>query len=403
MPIVLFLVFLLGMIFAIGTSYLSDFNKYSLGFKINGEILNDFLYCVIGIGMVEELVKFIPVLLVIPFIRKTLEPIDYLIIASVSALGFAFLENMIYFESGGIKTMQGRALTANVTHMFNSSLIAYGWVIGVFSKKKWVFLRTLVYFIIASLAHGFYDFWLVNNSVSAFNFMTFVWLLMSMLIWVSMLNNCINNSSSIQVKWRFHPKKLNNFLLFALSGVFLLEYIIVGVEYGASVANDELQKDIVSGSFLLIFLTFSLSRFDYIPNYWAPLRFWDWNIIFNMPNMTAKHFDWYSVLNQKVILSPFGNSGTLDGQLPVTGEILKRELVSYDKNWFLVKLDSPIQWGFKKVEFVLIKPLKDNEMLLDQKLQIVKVRLVKNVDNLSKKVKRKRDFLLVDHVHVQKK
>lgn len=401
-PFTLLLVFLLGMLFALGTSVLSDFNKYSLNFTINGSLLNDFLYCVVGIGMVEELVKFIPLLIVFPLIKKRLEPIDYLILASVSALGFAFLENLIYFESGGIKTMQGRALTANVTHMFNSSLIAYGWVVGRFSKKRNPYLLVLIYFLIASLAHGFYDFWLINSFASSFNFMTFLWLLMSMMIWASMLNNCINNSNLIEVKWRYHPQRLNNFLLFGLSAVFLLEYILVGAEYGASSANEELQKDIVSGSFLLIFLTFSLSRFDYIPNYWAPLRFWDWNIIFNMPRMTAKHFDWQSVLGQKIILNSFGHSGTLNNQLPITGTVVQRELISYDKNWYLIKLEEPVQWGFKKIDFVLIKPLKEQELLLDAPRQDVKLRIVSNLDNLAKKVKRKRDFLLIDYVQVNK-
>ena len=84
------------MLFAELCTLLYDFFDYSLGFKKSGEVVNDLFYCVFGIGLIEETVKIIPFLLMLKFSRQINESIDYVIYASVSALGFAFMENLIY-------------------------------------------------------------------------------------------------------------------------------------------------------------------------------------------------------------------------------------------------------------------------------------------------------------------
>ena len=136
-------VLILGMCFAFVTSLITDFNSYVLGFKLKDRFFSDFVYCVVGIGAIEELVKILPLLLVMVFSKKLKEPIDFVVFASTMALGFAFIENLIYFDESSLNTIQGRSLSSTVTHMFNSSLVAYGIAIGKFAKKKnwgWYFL-----------------------------------------------------------------------------------------------------------------------------------------------------------------------------------------------------------------------------------------------------------------------
>lgn len=398
----IYIVLFLGMLFAFGTSILSDINKYKFFFDLNGELLNDFIYCIVGIGMVEELVKIIPLLLVMKFYSKKLQPIDILVFASVSALGFAFIENIIYFDLGGIRTIQGRALTATVVHMFNSSIIAYGLIISKYGKKKNTLLQFLLYFFIAAFTHGFYDFWLINTQAVQFNFITFIWLLMCMILWVSMINNCINNSFSLKNNWKYQPKKTNTFLLFGLSLVFLIEYILVGIEYGAQVANLELQKDISSGLFLLLFLTLSLSKFDYIPNYWAPLRFWDWDLMLSIPKTKHNYFEYKNIIGYRVKLKPYGHTPLLIENTNIEGTIIKRELLSWEKDWYLIKLDCEIKYGWNTYRFILVKSKYYNKPFFNDKEEVVKLRLVKNIDDLSNRIKRKRSFLLVDYVILER-
>lgn len=396
------LVLLLGMFFAFGTSILTDFNNYVLDFKLTGEFVNDFIYCVFGIGFVEEFVKLIPLILVIVFSKKLREPIDYIVFASISALGFAFVENLIYFDDSGLRTIQGRSLSASVTHMFNSSLVAYGIVIGKFAKKRNWLLYCFAFYCIASLFHGFYDFWLINKVARTFSFITFIWLLMSMVLWVSIINNCLNNSYNRRVIWTYNPGRLNTLLLVGLSSIFLLEYFIIGWKFSAEAANTELQKDLSSGLFLLIFLTTKLSKFDYIPNYWGPLKFWDWNVIFSLPRVEVKHFRLADIIGSEILIEKYNDYGVLSKHLPVKAEVVKRELLSWEKDWYLVKLEKPMKVGWKEQHFLLLKTKDVNEVFLKRKKQPIQVRLVNNIDDLVKERKKKNNFLFVDLAVVTK-
>lgn len=390
------LILFLGMIFAFGTSLLTDFNSYVLGYSLKDEFFNDFIYCILGIGAIEELMKIIPLFLVMLFSKKLKEPIDYVVFASISALGFAFIENLIYFDEGGLKTIQGRSLSSTVTHMFNSSLVAYGIAIGKFAKKKNWGLYCLFFYILSSSFHGFYDFWLINSFARMFSFITFIWLLISMVIWVSVINNCLNNSYNKSIIWTYNPDRLNSYLLFGLSAIFLLEYLLVAWRFNADIANAELKKDLASGLFLLIFLTAKLSKFDVIPNYWAPLKFWDWNTLFSIPRVESKKFNLKEIIGVKIELRSYGEYGVLSGHLPVYGEVVKRELLSWEKDWYLIKLDKPLKVAWKQQHFILLKTKDENDIFLNRNSQPVQVRLVNKIDHLAERRKRKRDFLFVD-------
>ncbi len=390
------LILFLGMIFAFGTSLLTDFNSYVLGYSLKDEFFNDFIYCILGIGAIEELMKIIPLFLVMLFSKKLKEPIDYVVFASISALGFAFIENLIYFDEGGLKTIQGRSLSSTVTHMFNSSLVAYGIAIGKFAKKKNWGLYCLFFYILSSSFHGFYDFWLINSLARVFSFITFIWLLISMVLWVSVINNCLNNSYNKSIIWTYNPDRLNSYLLFGLSAIFLLEYLLVAWRFNADIANAELKKDLASGLFLLIFLTAKLSKFDVIPNYWAPLKFWDWNTLFSIPRVETKKFNLKEIIGVKIELRSYGEYGVLSGHLPVYGEVVKRELLSWEKDWYLIKLDKPLKVAWKQQHFILLKTKDENDIFLNRNSQPVQVRLVNKIDHLAERRKRKRDFLFVD-------
>lgn len=78
----------LGMAFSFLTYPLSDINHLMFNFNINGNFLNDLLYCVLGIGAIEELVKIIPLLLLVRFTKTVNEPYDYIFICFSVGIGF---------------------------------------------------------------------------------------------------------------------------------------------------------------------------------------------------------------------------------------------------------------------------------------------------------------------------
>jgi RsiW-degrading membrane proteinase PrsW (M82 family) len=249
----------LGMLFSFIVYPLSDFTNLVLGFTLNGLVVNDFLYCVIGIGAIEELVKIVPLLVMLRYTKAINEPFDYIIYASLSALGFAFVENLIYFDENSLDIIHGRALTAVVFHMFASSIIGYGMMLNRYKRYKNPWLNFLAFFALASLAHGFYDFWLINESVSDFSFVTFLFLLFSMGIWNYFQKDSLGSSGFYDENKSIDRGNLQDYLLYSLAGVLLFEYLALAIKYGPDLANAGLESSLYSGTYLVVFLSVSLS------------------------------------------------------------------------------------------------------------------------------------------------
>ncbi|MGZ4079153.1 MAG: PrsW family intramembrane metalloprotease, partial [Bacteroidia bacterium] len=269
----IFLTVLLSASFIFPVALLYDTYKYLLGFDLNGNVINDSLYCVFGIGVIEELVKFIPFLIILKFTKVIKEPIDYIMYASLSALGFAFVENFRYFEDGSINIIHSRALTASIAHMIFSSVVAYGFIIAKFRKKKNVFLTVLLFFFIAAFGHGFYDFWLLNKEVSDFSLFTFICLLTGILVYASFINNALNISRTSSDNINLNTGKLASDLAASLIGVFLFEFICLVIIYGPTIGNREFISSTISSGYLILFISVRLSNLDIIPGEWSPIDF----------------------------------------------------------------------------------------------------------------------------------
>ena len=91
------LVLILSIILTSFASYPYQIIHY-LGFTDSLNPFKSFLYCVFGIGLIEETIKLIPLLIVLKFTNAIDEPYDYILYASASALGFAFVENTMYLD-----------------------------------------------------------------------------------------------------------------------------------------------------------------------------------------------------------------------------------------------------------------------------------------------------------------
>ncbi|MBU2018789.1 MAG: PrsW family intramembrane metalloprotease, partial [Bacteroidetes bacterium] len=136
------------------------------GFDLNGHFVNDFLYCTFGIGMIEEVSKIVPFLIVHKFLRSHLrEPIDYITFVAISALGFSAAENVQYFTSYGSYLIDTRSILCSVGHMFFTSIFAYGFILLTFHPKYKNPLLLLFTLLLASLAHGLYDFFLMYDGI----------------------------------------------------------------------------------------------------------------------------------------------------------------------------------------------------------------------------------------------
>lgn len=115
------------------------------------------VYCLGIVGLLEELIKILPFLLVIFTLKSFDEKIDGIIYASVIALGFASFENLHYLVFLDGFELIGRAIASPLTHSIFSSI--WGYSVGVAHLSGRPILKPLVKSLIfASLLHGIFDF-----------------------------------------------------------------------------------------------------------------------------------------------------------------------------------------------------------------------------------------------------
>ena len=250
---------------------ISDFIN-SRGFVLNGEPVNDFLYCFISIGMVEEFVKLLPVVIILLNKKVINEAYDYLFYASVSALGFAFIENTLYINNSELYSVIARMLVASVAHMTFTTTIFYGVLLSKYKFKR--ISNPLVYiafFLLASLSHGFYDFWLINHWATQYQGITMLFFLVTVHIWFTMLNNGLNISSFYNRSIPLRVDRIKAYLVYSLLIIFMLAYLTMGFIHGKIAANQFFWANIISFGYFFIYIIYSQNRFKIVRGHIAPI------------------------------------------------------------------------------------------------------------------------------------
>jgi RsiW-degrading membrane proteinase PrsW (M82 family) len=385
----------LSALFVLPVWLLYDTYKYLFNFDLNGGVINDFFYCVFGIGVIEELVKFIPFLIILKFTKVIKEPIDYIMYASLSALGFAFVENCNYFDNNSINIIHSRALTASVAHMIFSSIAAYGLILGKFRYKKKIFLFGLLFFFIAAFSHGFYDFWLLNKQVSDYFMFTFLCLLAGILAYASFINNALNHSLTLVDTIKLNTSKLASNLAAGLIAVFLFEYIAMVYIYGPTIGNREFIGSTLSGGYLILFCSVRLSNIDIIPGLWARIEYFS-GLLPGQIIYGDKKPNYNSLVGKKINIRLFRKKTILETLLPIEGEIIKREQISGFSGWFLVKLDQPLPVSKSNKEFILIRAKEHLGLIRKNEDTIISFTLIPDLILLENSNKKLKDFKFID-------
>jgi RsiW-degrading membrane proteinase PrsW (M82 family) len=119
------------------------------------------LYCIGTIGVVEEVFKLLPFLLILRRIKAFDEKIDGVIYASILALGFASFENLGYLTELRGFALVGRAFASPLTHAVFASIWGY-WVGTATVLRRPVFPAAVRGIFIAALVHGLFDFLTVS-------------------------------------------------------------------------------------------------------------------------------------------------------------------------------------------------------------------------------------------------
>ena len=264
-----------GMVLSLAGHFLYDLVRFGFNFELNGGVLNDLFFCVFIIGGVEETVKIIPLLLLMAFSRQVDERVDYLIYAGMSALGFAFMENLLYFDTGALTSVHGRAFTAVVLHMSLSVLAAWGLVRThrkpVSGRKRTgIFLLT---FFAAMVFHGLYDFFLLSE-VMRIGAAAFLLLLIMIALFQRLIINALNNSRfwTETGKTRFLDRMM--FLQYGLTAVVLAEFLVLAVSFGPDAATEFTLGALFRALVMILVLTQSLGVFPLEKGLTVPIYNW---------------------------------------------------------------------------------------------------------------------------------
>lgn len=380
-------IFILGILFSDLTFLLSDLNSMFTGFSLNGNVLNDLLYCIIGIGVIEELVKILPVILILKYTGAINEPVDYIVYGSISALGFAFAENLLYFNSYGPQIIMGRALTAVVFHMFLTSLAAYGLMLHKYKSGSGIISDFLKYFLLAAIIHGLYDFWLINPSVSRFGLLSMVILIFCLSFFNTLISNSLNNSEFYDEEIHLNRRKLQNYLIYTLSLVLMFQYLTISFKFGHDEGWLSLRSSLLSGGYLIIFISANLGTINVKHLKWKPLQI-------KLPKFSLKlEYDPDDLVSAKFDIKAISRNRDFKRLLPNSGTIIKRESVSESGDWYLFELTNKKEILDYCGSHILIKAKNQAKPIRENKTTEVAVFVFLSDDKISEEQKLREDFL----------
>jgi len=149
----IFEIFALGGAFAFLAYFLESF------FPFFGESSFElFLYFWFGVGLIEEVIKYLPLPLRVFKTHHFDEPIDVIIYLVSSSLGFSMMENIFYLSDGDILfTSITRGILPTFFHTLSTTILGFFVVLSFFYLKKKTYFLFLG-FLESSFFHGLYDF-----------------------------------------------------------------------------------------------------------------------------------------------------------------------------------------------------------------------------------------------------
>ncbi|RDV24088.1 protease PrsW [Alteromonas aestuariivivens] len=265
-----FIAVVLGCGFSMLCTPLYDFYHLTLGWARNGNYLNDLLYCIFAIGVVEETVKILPFLILLRFKHIINESMDYIVYASITALGFAFMENLLYFHESGLENILSRSLSASVLHMTLTSFVAYGLMYAKYkgSGANWVYF--LGSFSAACVIHGLYDFWILSDGwVGELRILSVLILFYAIQRYAIAIANALSHSEFSVGEGKL--VRSAEYLGVALTCIAAYQYTVIGYKFGAENANLNLFSMLLSSAFLAYILVNILGKIQVSSGNWTSI------------------------------------------------------------------------------------------------------------------------------------
>ncbi|MFT5858813.1 MAG: RsiW-degrading membrane proteinase PrsW (M82 family) [Flavobacteriaceae bacterium] len=365
------LVFFGGAIFSHLCLFVYSYAQQNLGLTINGEGWNDFLYCSGVIGFGEELVKLIPWLIFVLLSKRVNEPFDYILYASVSALGFAFAENLMYLEN--TSNIVPRSIMSTLGHMFFATIIAYAVILAKYKYTQPVYkiLLPLAGFIIACLAHGFYDFWLISPAFQEYALITTVFFILSVHVWFYMINNATNHSQFFSGRL-VNAHKTVDILNYGFIAIMMLQFIFISIEFGAQSANFSISHSMVMPVIFMVYIAVLVVNIKPQKGIWHAYRLPNWMLISKVLSFDTSiaNPEGRDHLGLKLKLFTAKSNRYIGSILPISGSCTRHISVNGQEGWYVFELSKSIGMAGHLQHQVLIKTKSTSQALTMDKVEI---------------------------------
>jgi RsiW-degrading membrane proteinase PrsW (M82 family) len=126
-----------------------------------GQALGPLFVTALGVGLIEESCKFIPIAIFIYRKRYFNEHIDGIIYFALAGLGFGIPENILYAIQYGAGAGAGRLILTPIFHAATTGLVGYYLIKAKLDKQSLV--KPALALVAAMLLHGVYDFGLLSD------------------------------------------------------------------------------------------------------------------------------------------------------------------------------------------------------------------------------------------------
>lgn len=380
----LFFICLMEALLVFMCPFLYKYIEFNWGWSISSmqTVWSKLAYSIGCISLIEEIVKAIPFLILLIFFNEPDDSYDYLFYMCMSALTFSFIENCIYFNSAhSFGVYNGRALFSTIAHLYSSSMIGYGFMYAKFRKgitHRWAYI--LGFFIGGILFHGLYDFFLFTNITIMF----YLGYFMSIVVWVVLLNNSLNNSHYFSYKFENRNQAIQIVIGVNLTVVMLVEYLLNALNNGHVPANSRMLGQILIYGVVISFFISRLAKYDLVKGYWRKVTFNGYRAdryYFNKFNVLSYISNFFlfnrihprNYVGNKVRFVPpkdyyLKTSLYRHTKLEINAEIADRwvinrhlkqkdkeailhqkkekEILLEDPQWFLIHLSQPVSWAF---------------------------------------------------------
>ncbi|WP_018342273.1 PrsW family glutamic-type intramembrane protease [Cytophaga aurantiaca] len=341
--ILYFIVFGLSCIVTPFCVILYDILHYGFQISDDGGFWANVLYYIFGVGLIEETTKALPVLIcVLVFSKRIKEPVDYLVLATISALGFAGMENIMYFDryygNQSYSIIHDRGVLSVVMHIFCSTVIWYGYIQTKLLKNlKHIFIGIAV----SITAHGMYDVFFSQSVSSMFYIFSFGMVIVSFFALKMFYNSALNQSPFFDARVNY-ASGANAFILVAGLGIILVfEFVLEAIRFGSPHANDSLLSSLLAYTAIVVLYSSNFARIVLCNKHWVRMR----------DMLVSNFYSQRNVGNETVLLA--SNKSTHKDIYPLYGKIVRLESYDGTAENYAIKLDTPISYNNAPIYEVL--------------------------------------------------